>query len=91
LEFVEHSKQREWPKAPAAAADAVRQQGFASSSRVVGCRALSTDSLVAALGEKLGVTVAPSQVRMTVSVYIYLQRNAVVLCGGWALCGSLAG
>jgi hypothetical protein len=33
-------------------------------NRDVGCRALSTDSLVAALGEKLGVTVAPSQVRL---------------------------
>lgn len=32
-------------------------------NRDVGCRALSTDSLVAALGEKLGVTVAPSQAR----------------------------
>jgi hypothetical protein len=53
--------------AAAVAVIAVRQQGSVSgNNRALGCRALSTDSLVAALGGKLGVTVAPSQVGMHV-------------------------
>jgi hypothetical protein len=49
----------------------------AGDNRDVGCRALPTDSLVAALGEKLGVTVTPSQVGKS--------GFAFLLCGGRAV------
>jgi hypothetical protein len=50
------------PAAPPQLVDTFTAAAGGPGNRDVGCRALPVDSLVAALGEKLGVTVAPNQV-----------------------------
>jgi hypothetical protein len=51
---------------------------YMSGARDVGCRALSTDSLVTALREKLGVTVAPSQAYSCLPAAL---QEGALLCG----------
>ncbi|KAF6260202.1 metacaspase type II [Scenedesmus sp. NREL 46B-D3] len=51
------------PAAPPQLIDTFTATAGGTDSRDVACRALPVDALVAALGEKLGVTVAPNQAR----------------------------